>query len=196
MKDIVIIGAGGIGREVAWIIEEINEVNPTWNIIGFVDDNSEMWRKDLNGYRVLGGLDILDKLESKPEVIVAIANCGVKKDIVARLNGKFNFATVVYPTIKISNFIEIGQGTIIYPGVILTVNTKIGNHVVISGNCGIGHDTVIGDYSSVLWGSYFSGYDVVGEECFVGVGTKVAQGVRIADSRRVSTGGIVTEDIK
>ena len=42
MKDIVIIGAGGIGREVAWIIEEINEVNSTWNIVGFVDENREM----------------------------------------------------------------------------------------------------------------------------------------------------------
>ena len=195
MKDIVIIGAGGIGREVAWIIEEINEVNPTWNIVGFVDENSEMWGKELNGYKVLGGLNILDKLESKPEVVVAIANCGVKKDIVARLNNKFDFATVIYPSVRISKYIEIGQGTIIYPGVILTVNTSIGNHVIISGNCGIGHDTVIGDFSSVLWGSFFSGFDVVGEECFIGVGTKVAQGVRILQGRRSSTGGIVTEDV-
>ena len=196
MKDIVIIGAGGIGREVAWIIEEINEVNPTWNILGFVDDNSEMWGKELNGYRVLGGLDILDKLESKPEVIVAIANCRVKKDIVSRLNGKFDFATVIYPSVRISRFIEIGQGSIIYPGVILTVNTKIGNHVVISGNCGIGHDTVIGDFSSVLWASNFSGFDTVGEECFIGVGTKVIQGIKIGSGRKVETGTVVTEDIK
>ncbi|WP_297712624.1 transferase [Clostridium sp.] len=195
MKDIVIIGAGGIGREVAWIIEEINKAKSTWNIVGFVDDNSEMWRKELNGYKVLGGLDILDKLESKPEVIVAIANCGVKKEIVSSLNGKFDFATVIYPSVRVSKYIEIGEGTIIYPGVSLTVNTRIGNHVVISGNCGIGHDSVIGDFSSVLWGSCFSGFDVVGEECFIGVGTKVAQGVRVADGRRICTGGIITEDI-
>lgn len=195
MKDIVIIGAGGIGREVAWIIEEINEVRPTWNIVGFVDDNSEMWGKELNGYKVLGGLDILDNFENEPEVVVAIANCGVKKDIVARLNGKFDFATIIYPTVRISKYIEIGQGTIIYPGVILTVNTMIGNHVVISGNCGIGHDTAIGDYSSVLWGSYFSGFDVVGEGCFVGVGAKVSQGVVISDCKRIYTGEIVIEDV-
>ena len=196
MKDIVIIGAGGIGREVAWIIEEINEVNPTWNILGFVDENSEMWGKELNGYKVLGGLDILDKLESKPEVIVAIANCGVKRDIVARLNNKFNFATIIYPNVKISKYIEIGQGTIIYPGVILTVNTSIGNHVVISGNCGIGHDTVIDDYSSVLWGSNFSGFNTVREECFIGVGTKVIQGINIGRGRKVDAGTVVIENIK
>ena len=196
MKDIIIIGAGGIGREVAWIIEEINEVKPTWNIVGFVDDNSEMWGKELNGYRVLGGLNILDKLESKPEVIVAIANCGVKKDIVAKLNNKFDFATIIYPTVRVSKYIEIGQGTIIYPGVILTVNTKIGDYVLISGNCGIGHDTVIGDYSSVLCGSNFSGFDTVGEECFIGVGTKFIQGIKIGSGRKVEAGTVVTEDIK
>lgn len=196
MKDIVIIGAGGIGREVAWIIEGINEVNPTWNILGFVDENSEIWGKELNGYKVLGGLNILDKLESKPEVIVAIANCGVKKDIVARLNNKFNFATIIYPNVKISKYIEIGQGTIIYPGVILTVNTSIGNHIIISGNCGIGHDTVIDDYSSVLWGSNFSGFNTVGEECFIGVGTKVIQGINIGRGRKVDAGTVVIENIK
>lgn len=196
MKDIVIIGAGGIGREVAWIIEEINEVNPTWNIVGFVDENREMHNKDLNGYKVLGGIEALDKLEVKPYVVVAIANCEVKKNIVARLEEKYKFATVIYPTVKVSKYIEIGEGSIIYPGVILTVNTKIGNNVIISGNCGIGHDTVIGDYSSVLWGSCFSGYDVIREECFIGVGCKIAQGIDITSGSRVVTGSVVTEDIK
>ena len=196
MKDIVIIGAGGIGREVAWIIEEINEVNPTWNIVGFVDENSEMWGKELNGYNVLGGIEALDELEVKPYVVVAIANCDVKKNIVARLEEKYKFATVIYPKVRVSKYIEIGEGTIIYPGVILTVNTRIGNHVIISGNCGIGHDTVIGDYSSVLWGSSFSGYDVIREECFIGVGCKIAQGIDITSGSRVVTGSVVTEDIK
>lgn len=196
MKDIVIIGAGGIGREVAWIIEEINEVKSTWNIIGFVDENSEMHGKILNGYKVLGGFDTLDKLEVKPYVVVAIANCKVKKDIVEKLDGKFKFATVIDPTVRVGKYIEIGEGSIVYPGVILTVNTKLGNHVVVSGNCGIGHDTVIGDYSSVLWGSSFSGYDVVGSECFIGVGTKVVQGISIGNGSRVNAGMTVLKDVK
>lgn len=196
MKDILIIGAGGIGRETAWIIEEINEVKPTWNLLGYIDENSEMHGKELNGYKVLGGLEVLEKLEEKPYVVVAIANCSVKKSIVTKLGEKYNFATIIYPTVKVSKFIQIGQGTIIYPGVILTVNTKIGNHVLISGNCTIGHDTVIGDYSSVLWGSNFSGYDTVGESCFIGVGTKVIQGININKENKISAGITVLEDVK
>ena len=196
MKDILIIGAGGIGRETAWIIEEINEVKPTWNLLGYIDENSEIHGKELNGYKVLGGLEVLEKLEEKPYVVVAIANCSVKKSIVTKLGEKYNFATIIYPTVKVSKFIQIGQGTIIYPGVTLTVNTKIGNHVLISGNCGIGHDTVIGDYSSVLWGSNFSGYDTVGESCFIGVGTKVIQGINISKENKISVGITVIEDVK
>lgn len=196
VKDILIIGAGGIGRETAWIIEEINEVKPTWNLLGYIDENSEMHGKELNGYKVLGGLEVLEKLEEKPYVVVAIANCSVKKSIVTKLGEKYNFATIIYPTVKVSKFIQIGQGTIIYPGVTLTVNTKIGNHVLISGNCGIGHDTVIGDYSSVLWGSNFSGYDTVGESCFIGVGTKVIQGINISKENKISAGITVLEDVK
>lgn len=196
MKDILIIGAGGIGRETAWIIEEINEVKPTWNLLGYIDENSEIHGKELNGYKVLGGLEVLEKLEEKPYVVVAIANCSVKKSIVTKLGEKYNFATIIYPTVKVSKFIQIGQGTIMYPGVILTVNTKIGNHVLISGNCTIGHDTVIGDYSSVLWGSNFSGYDTVGESCFIGVGTKVIQGINISKENKISAGITVIEDVK
>ena len=196
VKDILIIGAGGIGRETAWIIEEINEVKPTWNLLGYIDENSEMHGKELNGYKVLGGLEVLEKLEEKPYVVVAIANCSVKKSIVTKLGEKYNFATIIYPTVKVSKFIQIGQGTIIYPGVTLTVNTKIGNHVLISGNCGIGHDTVIGDYSSVLWGSNFSGYDTVGESCFIGLGTKVIQGINISKENNISAGITVVEDVK
>ena len=196
MRDILIIGAGGIGRETAWIIEEINEVKPTWNLLGYIDENSEMHGKELNGYKVLGGLEALEKLEENPYVVVAIANCSVKKSIVAKLGEKYNFATIIYPTVRISKSIEIAQGTIIYPGVTLTVNTKIGNHVLISGNCGIGHDTVIGDYSSVLWGSNFSGYDTVGESCFIGVGSKVIQGIDISKENKISAGITVIEDVK
>ena len=112
---------------------------------------------------------------------------------VVKLGKEYNFATIIYPKGNVSRFVQIGEGAIIYPGVILTVNTKIGNHVIISGNCG--HDTAIGDYSSVLWGSNFSGYDIVEERCFIGIGTKVIQGIDINKESKISAGITVLEDV-
>ena len=57
MKDVVIIGAGGFAREVAWLIEEINKKNEQWNILGFIDDNTENIGKSLNGYKIIGNTD-------------------------------------------------------------------------------------------------------------------------------------------
>lgn len=195
MTDIVIIGAGGIGREAAWIIEEINKVENKLRLIGFVDDNRSMWGQNLNGYEVLGGLNTLYSLKNKPQVIVAIANCKVKKAIVENLQGNFEFVTLIHPSVNVSSYVKIGQGTLIYPGVILTVNTTIGNHVLISGNCGIGHDTEIGDYSSVLWGCNFSGYDTLGEECFIGIGTSIAQGISIEGEYSAEARSNIVENV-
>lgn len=195
MKDIIIVGAGGIGREVAWIIEEINELNKEWNILGFIDDNEEVWGKNFNDYKVLGGIDYLNSLEEKPHVVVAMANPKVKKKIIENLNSNFKFSTIIHPTVKVGRFVEIGQGTIIYPGTIITVNSKIGENVLISGNCSIGHDTTIEDYSSILWGSNFSGYNNIGKNCTIGVGVILKSNCKVCNNSTIEAGSIIDKNV-
>lgn len=195
LKDIVIIGSGGIGREVAYFIEEINEIKETWNILGFIDDNSEMWGQELNGNKVLGGIDYLKNMKLKPYVVIAIGNCDMKKIIAESLKNEFEFATIIHPTIKVNRYCKVGKGTIIYPGVIITVNTEIGDHVIISGNCGIGHDSIIGDYSTLLWGTKLSGYATIGDEVMVGMGTKVIQNINIDSNSNIKAGRIIVENM-
>ena len=62
MKDLYIIGAGGFGREVAWLVERINCVNPTWNLVGFIDDQEELWGTYEDGIEVLGSCEYLKSL--------------------------------------------------------------------------------------------------------------------------------------
>ena len=64
MKDIIIIGAGGVGKEVAFIIEQINIKTPKWNILGIIDDNESLWGTKINGYKVLGGSSVLEKFKN------------------------------------------------------------------------------------------------------------------------------------
>ena len=79
MKNLVIIGAGGVGKEVSLIVEQINRLDPTWNLVGFVDDNTENWGKVINKYTVIGGIDTLNFFEKDYYVLIAIANYRVKK---------------------------------------------------------------------------------------------------------------------
>lgn len=201
--DIIIIGAGGVGREVALIIEQINARTPKWNILGIVDDNESMWGKVVNGYVILGGLSYLDRYRNKddityinkPNIVVAIANYRVKKNIVDKLNNDFDFATIIHPDVFINESISIGAGTIIYPGVIMTTNITIGDHVIVSPKCGIGHDSIIKDYASLLWNVNISGNDLIEEGVLIGSGATVIQGKTVGQGSIIGAGAVVVKDV-
>ena len=69
------------------------------------------------------------------------------------------FCSVIHPSAKMSQYIDVGKGTIITAGNILTTQIKIGNHVIINLDCTIGHDSIIEDYCTILPGCHISGGD-------------------------------------
>lgn len=196
MKNIVIIGAGGVGREVSLIIQQINELEQTWNLLGFIDDNTDNWGKVINGYSVIGGIDSLEFLSNDTYIVIAIVNYKVKKNIVNKINNKFKFATIVHPKVWIHDYMTVGEGTIIYEGAILTANIEIGNHVIISPKCGVGHDSIIKDYVSLLWNVNVSGNDLIEEGVMMGSGSTVIQGKKIGKGSIIGAGAVVVNDIE
>ena len=195
MKNIVIVGAGGVGRETSLIIQQINELKITWNLIGFIDDDVNSWGNVINGYPVIGGMDSLEKLSLDTYVVVAIANYEVKRKIVNKINNRFKFATIVHPRVWLHDYMTLGEGTIIYEGAILTTNIKVGNHVIISPKCGIGHDSIIKDYVSLLWNVNVSGNDIIEEGVMMGSASTVIQGKRIGKGSTVGAGAVVIDNI-
>ena len=195
MKNIIIIGAGGVGREVSLIIEKINKLKATWNLIGFIDDNINGWNRIINGYQIIGGMDLLETLPLDTYVVIAIANYNVKKKIVNKINKKFKFATIIDPKVYIHDYMTIGEGTIIYEGAIITANIQVGNHVIISPKCGIGHDSIIKDYVSLLWNVNVSGNDVIEEGVMMGSGSTIIQGKKIGKGSIIGAGAVVIDDI-
>ena len=198
MRDIIIIGAGGVGKETLFIIEEINKIKSTWNILGIIDDNEDLQGKNINGYNVLGKISYLnkyDKKKNKPNLVIAISNYNVKKNIVEKLKDKFKFATIIHPSVNIHNTVEIGEGTIIYSGVIMTTNINIGNHVLISPKCGIGHDSILKDYVSLYWNVNISGNDIIEEGVTIGSAATVIQGKKIGGGAIIGAGAVVIQDI-
>lgn len=194
MKDIVIIGAGGFGREVAWLIEDINKVNNEWNIVGFVDDNKSIQGTEINGYKVVGDIDWLEKQEVF--VVNAIGDPVIKKKVMDKLDGSKNkYPVLIHPSVICSYRVSFGEGSIICAGNIITVNVEIGKHVIINLDCTIGHDANIGDYSTVLPSVNVSGF-VKTEECVsVGTGSAVIQGVNIGRNTVVGAGAVVVKDL-
>ncbi len=194
MKDIVIIGAGGFGREVAWLIEDINREKKEWNIIGFVDDNKKIHGRAINGYEVIGNVEWL--LNRQLYVVNAIGNTSIKKKIMNYLEKSNNkYPILIHPTVIYSGKVSFGEGTIICAGNIITVNISIGRHVIINLNSSIGHDVFIGDYATILPGVNLSGMVTVEECVSLGTGSTIIQGVRIGKNSIIGAGAVVTKDI-
>ena len=194
MKDLVIIGAGGFGREVAWLIDEINHNQKQWNLLGFLDENPSLHGQELNGYPVLGGLGWLRG--KGVSCVVAIGEPVAKKNVIQSLiNDQISFATLIHPDVHPSSSVTFGEGCIVCAGTILTVNVEIGNHVILNLGCTIGHDVSIGDYATILPGVNVSGAVVISEEVSVGTGSAIIQGVTIGTGTIVGAGAVVTRSL-
>lgn len=197
VKDIVIIGAGGFGREVAWLIEDINEEKKQWNLLGFIDDNVENHGKDLNGYRVLGGFDYL---KNKEEIyyVCAIGNSKTRKAITETKCSKYDIepAILIHPSVIMSRRNNnIGEGSIICAGNIITVNTSLGKHSIINLDSTVGHDIIMNDYVTVYPSVNISGNCNIGECVEIGTGTQIIQGKNIGQGSIIGAGSVVVKDI-
>ena len=194
MKDLYIIGAGGFGREVAWIVERINSIKPTWNLKGFIDDNETLWGSKEGEYHVFGGCEYLSALEDV-YAVCAVGSSNVRKKIIEKLKDtSVKFATLVDPSVLYSNSVKIGEGAIVCAGTIITVNVNIGDHVIVNLDCTIGHDAVINDFVTIYPSVNVSGNVLIGECSELGTGTQIIQGKKVISNTIIGAGAIVVKD--
>lgn len=197
MQSIVILGAGGFGREVLDIIIAQNKVSKRWKILGFIDENPELKGKMLNGYPVLGSFDWFPKIDLKEiRVVCAIGDNISKKKVVEKAKGLgLRFANVVHPSVIMTEFVTLGEGVIICAGCILTNQITIGNHVIINLDVTIGHDSIIEDFCTLSPGVHISGRNKIGEGANVGTGAVTIQGITIGRWSIIGAGAVVAQDI-
>lgn len=197
MKDIVVIGAGGLGREVSALIEDINRNEATWNFWGFIDETPEKQGAFINNHKVLGGFEWL---ENHPEEnlwsVCAIGNPRDRYQLIRKARKfKLRFANLIHPTAVLNEFIRMGEGNIVCAHSLISVNTKIGHHTLISPGCGIGHDVTLGDYATLYWNVTLSGYVTGHEGCEIGSGAVVIPKVSVGDWSILGAGAVAIKDI-
>ena len=197
MKDLIICGAGGFGRETAWAAERQNKVEATWNILGFMDDDESIQGSELNGYRVIGKTSDVGK-NPEAHFVVAVGASKTREKIVGKMkniNPDIKFGTVIDPSVEMSEYVTIGEGCIICAHTILTVNIKIGSHVIINLDCTIGHDAVLQDFVTLYPSVNVSGITNIGHAAELGTGMQIIQGKSIGDYSIVGAGAVVVRDI-
>lgn len=194
LRPLVIVGASGFGREVYFQAKDINRINPTWNILGFVDDRLE--GKTFEKLPILGQINILSTMVPKPFVVIAIADPLTRKHLVERITSYgVNFATLIHPSVRMSEYVIIGEGSIIGQNNLLTTNVNIGKHCIINVNCTVGHDTIISDYTSIMSHTAVAGDVTIGTGCYFGLHCTIINRLTLGPWSTYGAGTVVIKDM-
>lgn len=202
IKKLVIMGAGGFGREVhAWLLDAIKNGgcrathDTTWEIAGFIDDVS-------NAPDIFPGLPpILSKIDDyvpAPDtyVVCAIANPAAKKLLTQKLLAKgTQFFTLIHSSAVIGTNVVIGEGTVICPFTVLSTDLSVGDFVTINSGCTIGHDARIADYCTLSGHCDVTGGVSLHEGAFLGSHAVIVPKVVVGEYSVVGAGSVVIRKV-
>ena len=195
MKDIAIFGAGGLGREVACIIQQINEVKPTWNLVGFFDDNPQLKDQMISHHgKCIGGIDDLNSYDSELSLAIAVGDSHTVHNILSKITNP----NILYPNIIHPNFVivdnvtfKLGKGNIIQRDCKVSCDVTLGDFNMLNGSTSMGHDVVVGSFNTFMPSSRISGMVKIGDLNFFGVGCVVLQGLTIGNNTRIGAGSVL-----
>ena len=196
---LVIVGCGGQGREVHDVIDAINDVEPTWELLGYLDDKPDAMNVKLvesRGFRVLGGTDWHIAGNEEVQFVIGIGTGSVRRVIDRRLTSVgFGCATLIHPAATLGYDVRVGAGTVICAGVRVTTNILLGRHVHLNNNTTVGHDCTLADYVTANPLVSISGGVSIGSESMLGTNSTVLQQLSIGDRSVVGAGSCVVRDV-
>ena len=195
---IVILGAGGFGREVLDVVDAMNRSGAAnWEFVGFVDDgqpDAELLAR--LGVEHLGGREVLSSVPAGSSFVVAIADHGARASLVDEsVRAGLSPATLVHPSVSVGRDLKIGAGSVVCAGARLTTNIRIGHHCFINLNATIGHDVRMSDFVTINPQVGVSGAVSIGRGAMIGTQAAILQGLTIGEEAVVGGGAVVVKDV-
>jgi len=196
---LVIIGCGGFGREVHDVVDAMNAVKPTWDLLGYLDDQPDPVNVSLvesRSSRVLGSTNWMMTAEKEVQFVIGIGAGSIRQVIDERLSSAgFGSAILVHPAATIGHGVRIGEGSVICAGVRATTNINLGRHVHLNLNTTVGHDCTLEDYVTINPLVAISGWVHIGREAMMGTHSAVLQNLSIGSRSTVGAGSCVVKDV-
>ncbi|MCI1268542.1 MAG: acetyltransferase [Ruminococcus sp.] len=196
MYNLLIIGAGGCGREVLQWAKDMNKSTSTWNIKGFLDDNADA----LTGLRcdvsVVGSTDnYIPQVDDR--FVCCIGNSCVRKSIIEKMESKGAvFANIIHPTAIVCDSALLGKATILYPYSIISDNAVLGDGCIINMHSTIAHDSILGEFCTVSAHCDVTGMCKLGDRVFMGSGSRTVPSARVGNDVFICAGSTVMSRIK
>lgn len=200
-EQLVIIGAGGFGREVVDIVDAINSSDaceprvPRFEVLGFLDDGTPD-PATLAPYGVghLGPVSQLAEMPANVGIALGIGSPHVRRQLVESYPNR-SCPVFVHPSATMGRAVTLGEGSIVCAGVRLTNNITIGRHVHLNLNVTVGHDARLEDFVTVSPLVAISGYVHVEREVMIGTGVTLNPGITIGSRAVVGSGAAALKSV-
>lgn len=186
---LAIFGTGGFAREVACVLHDLGRGD---QIVAFYEPDEAFQSRQLLGVAVRPQSTFEP---TRHRAVIGIGNPAIREKVVGELPSETVFDTLVHPAAVVSQWVDIGEGSIICAGAVLTCQITIGRHCHFNLNTTVGHDCSFGDFCTVAPGTNISGNVSFGDRVDVGTQAAFRQNLRICDDVVIGMGAVVVKDI-
>jgi sugar O-acyltransferase (sialic acid O-acetyltransferase NeuD family) len=194
MKRVMILAAGGLGREAAATIARL----PDWDLIGFLDDDPGRAHGVVAGKPVLGSIADV-RTHQDASLLVCAGRGQSRRAIVSRLRelgvDDDRFATLIAPDVHVPDSCSVGAGSVLLSGTVLTSDVTVGAHVVTMPGVVLTHDNHVADFATLCARVTIGGDVTVGEAAYLGMGALVREQVQVAAEAVLGMGSVLLSDL-
>ena len=197
MKKLVILGAGGLARELADTVADINENAQTFEVLGYLDDEEELTGQERLQLPILGTADWLAEHKSDDLYTIPAVGNGYSRGKLSRTSQQYGvpLVSIIHPRAIVGSGCSIESGAFIAAGCVITVSVSLGNCVLVNMNCTIAHDVRVGNYVSIHPGARISGEVSIGDYALIGTQAAILNKCTIGRGAVVAMGAVVAHDV-
>lgn len=194
MRPIILAGASGLAREVAVAVQTAADRD----LLGFIDDDENLWGTTIDGFPVLGGLAVaLERDEA--DVVLCPGKGSARESVADRLRARGflpeRYATVVHPSATVPDSCSVGAGSVLLAGTVLTASVTVGRHVVVMPNATLTHDDIVEDFATICAGVTLGGNVHVGRAAYLGMSACVRERLTVGDRATLGMGSVLLDDL-
>jgi len=196
MRDIAIFGAGGFGKEVACVLEKINEIQPTWNFIGFYDDHKPIGTEISRFGKVIGGKKELFELEQELALVFAIGSPNALAGLAQELktdSKRITFPNIIHPDVFFADEegFSMGEGNVIIRGCSFSCDVSIGSFNQMNSISALAHDVNMGSFNVLMPLTRVSGGAKIGDNNLFGINSIILQNISVGNNKHIGPNSVL-----